>query len=82
MSKHVHTSHQHYYSSLLSTHLPFFLAGWQTLTRRVGYNKDILEAKKATGCLSRIHVIRKNWFQGDSDHSDRDKEGTLPSNTS
>jgi hypothetical protein len=36
----VYTSHQHYYSSLLSTHLPFFLAGWLTPTHHVGYMKE------------------------------------------
>jgi hypothetical protein len=38
MCTHVHTSHRHYYSSLLSTRLPFFLAGWLTPTHRVGHN--------------------------------------------
>jgi hypothetical protein len=35
-----YTSHQHYYFSLLSTHPPFFLAGWLTPTHRIGYNGD------------------------------------------
>jgi hypothetical protein len=40
MCTHVYTSHQHYYSSLPSTRLPFFLAGWLILTLPVGYNNS------------------------------------------
>jgi hypothetical protein len=38
MCTHIYTSHRHYYSSLLSTHLPFSLAGWLTPTHLVGHN--------------------------------------------
>ncbi len=41
MCTHVYKSHQHYYSSLLSTHLPFFLAGWLIPTLPVGYNNTL-----------------------------------------
>ncbi len=41
MCTHAYTSHQHYYSSFLSTHLPYFLAGWMTPTRHVGYTRSI-----------------------------------------
>jgi hypothetical protein len=37
MGTHEYTSHQHYCSSLLSTCLPSFLAGWLTPTHHVGY---------------------------------------------
>jgi hypothetical protein len=39
MCTHVYTLHRHYYSSLLSTHLPFSLAGWLILTHPVSYMK-------------------------------------------
>ncbi len=35
---HVYTSHRHYYSFLLSTHRPFFLAGGLSPTHRIGYS--------------------------------------------
>jgi hypothetical protein len=40
LSTHVYTSH--YYSSLLSTHLPFFLAGWLIPTLPVGHTTTVL----------------------------------------
>ncbi len=35
----IYTSYQYYYSSLLSTHLPSFLAGWLIQTLPVGHKK-------------------------------------------
>jgi hypothetical protein len=41
----VYTSHQHYYSFILSAHLPFFLAGWLSATRHAGYRHVALVSK-------------------------------------
>ncbi len=42
MCTYVYTSHQHYCSSLLSTHLPFFLAGWLIQVLPVWHNTYFL----------------------------------------
>ncbi len=42
---HVSTSHQYYYSFLLSTHLPSSWTGWLPSTRSVRYNKKISFSK-------------------------------------
>jgi hypothetical protein len=43
------TSHQHYYSFVLSIHLPFFLAGWLSPTHRVGYTYTPLSTTQKLG---------------------------------
>ncbi len=55
---HMYSSHQHYYSSLLPTHLPFFLAGWLTPTHRVGY-KYIYLIKAWSGYFRWIRARQK-----------------------
>jgi hypothetical protein len=41
MCTHVYTSHWRYNFLLLSTRLPFFLAGWLILALPVGYINDV-----------------------------------------
>ncbi len=63
MCTHVYTSHRHYYSSLLSTHLPFFLAGWLNPTL-----PDPSQHTKAFGfekveLITIINITRKGEFK-------------------